>query len=101
MLQSRIFGVIWVIFSIVFFIFEDSYLGILLLILTGILIVLLILNIVLLKNKLEFDLKTVGTVHKNELGKLIIKVKNKSILPISKVKVYLEFENKLDRKSVV
>lgn len=95
MLQSRIFGVIWLIFSLVFFIFDDSYLGILLLILTGILLILLILNIVLLKNKLVFNLKTEGTVHKNEPGRLAIQVENKSVIPVSKVKIYLEFENKL------
>ncbi len=95
MLQSRIFGVIWLIFSIVFFIFDDSYLGLLLLVLTGVLTILLILNVVLLKNKLFFDLQTEGTVHKNEPGRLTIQVKNKSILPISKVRVSLEFENKL------
>ncbi len=95
MLQSRILGVIWLIFSIVFFIFDDSYLGLLLLILTGILLILLILNIVLLKNKLIFNLKTEGTVHKNEPGRLTIQVENKSVLPVSKVKIYLEFENKL------
>src|SRR5699024_6924414 len=95
MLQSRIFGVIWVIFSIIFFIFDDSYLGLLLLILTGVLILLLILNIFLLKNKVLFNLKTEGTIFKNELGRLMIEVKNNSILPISKVTIYLEFESKL------
>lgn len=95
MLQSRIFGVIWFVFSVVFFIFDDSYLGLLLLVLTGVLLILLILNIVLLKNKLTFDLQTEGTVHKNEPGRLTIQVKNKSVLPISKVRVSVEFENKL------
>ncbi|HLR59783.1 MAG TPA: DUF58 domain-containing protein [Pseudogracilibacillus sp.] len=95
MLQSRIFGIIWVVFSIFFFIFDDSYLGLLLLILTGVLIFLLILNIFLLKNKVLFDLKTEGIIFKNELGRLMIEVKNNSILPISKVTIYLEFENKL------
>lgn len=95
MLQSRIFGIIWVVFSIFFFIFDDSYLGLLLLILTGVLIFLLILNIFLLKNKVLFDLKTEGIILKNELGRLMIEVKNNSILPISKVTIYLEFENKL------
>lgn len=95
MLQSRIFGVIWIIFSIVFFIFEDSYLGILLLILTVVLTSLLIFNIIILKNKLIFELKTEGTVHKNEIGRLSIQVKNKSLLPVAKVKLHIQFENKL------
>lgn len=95
MLQSRIFGVIWIIFSIVFFIFEDSYLGILLLILNLVLTSLLIFNIIILKNKLTFELKTEGTVHKNEVGRLTIQVENKSLLPVSKIKLHIQFENKL------
>lgn len=95
MLQSRIFGVIWIIFSIVFFIFEDSYLGLILLILNVVLTSLLIFNIIILKNKLTFELKTEGTVHKNEVGRLTIQVENKSLLPVSKIKLHIQFENKL------
>lgn len=105
MLQSRVFGVIWLIFSVGFFIFDESYLGLLLLILTGVLFIFLILNIVFLKDKLTFNLKTEGTVHKNELGRLTIQVKNKSLFPISKVQAALNFENKLtnelDTKNII
>lgn len=95
MLQMRIFGIVWLIFSVIFFIFDDSYLGLLLLIVTGIVVISLLLNIALLKNKLQFKLNTEGTVHKNESGRLTIKVKNKSLLPLSKVNILIEFENKL------
>lgn len=95
MLQSRVFGVIWLVFMITFFIFDDSYLGLLLLILTSVISVLLVLNMTFTKNKLIFDIETKGTVHKNEPGKLTIQVRNKSLLPISKVEFTLEFENKL------
>ena len=100
MLQSRIFAGVWLIFISIFYIFDKSYLGFILLILTGVITLLLLINIILLKNKLSFTIHTEGTVHKDEQGALIINIKNKSLFPAAKLKANITCENKLTNEKV-
>src|SRR5690625_1745778 len=98
MLRSHVFGYIWLIFVIIFYIFSDHYIGLILLALTLLLGIILFLNIVLMKNKLDFTMSTTGTVHKGENGIIQVTVENNSVLPVAKVKVFLQFENELTKE---
>lgn len=95
MLISRIFSSLWLLFVIVYFFFTDSILGIILLIFTLLLGLLLWLNLRILTNKLNFDLRSDGTIHKHERGELSVHVKNNSWFPVARVQIKLLFRNQL------
>lgn len=93
MVKSRIIGTVCLVFSLLFYILSDSYFALLLLVMTIVLGFFLSAYMMYIKNKVQITLHTSGSVIKNERGSLFIKVKNKTIVPIAKVKCSLHIHN--------
>lgn len=103
MTSSRVFVSMWLLFAIIFYIFTEEQVGLIILILTFILLLLLFLNIFLMKNNIKLSVKSSGTIHKNEQGVIYLNVLNRSVIPISKAMVTLQLTNILtmDKKEEI
>lgn len=95
MYLTRISAVLWFLFIIVFYLFFDSYFSLFLLVTSIAIFLFLAVSTRIYKNKVEFSLVASEIINKGETSECFIEAKNRSYLPIVKVKCDLKIINKL------
>lgn len=93
MLRARILNGLLFVFVSLFYIFSDTYLALVLLILICVLFVTSLLVSFIVKNKVEMTLDSSHSFYRGEEGTFKIRLINRSFLPIIRLKFYVQIEN--------
>ncbi len=93
MTGSRIFGIVWVILALIYYIASDSWLALVILVLTAGLAVYLPVSVLTGSRLLKFSLFLEEEKMKKQPADCRVQVKNRSLLPLAKAKVTVSFHN--------
>jgi len=93
MIRTRMINGLLLLFVIVFYIFSDDYIALLLLVLTMTLYLLSLFLPLIVKNKIDITVDSNHSFYKSEKGTLYLHVSNRSLLPIPKLKCHVQVHN--------
>lgn len=95
MIYARVIGISMMIFLLCFYIFSDTYIAFLLLSVMALLFGVSFILYLFIKNKIDIDFKSDNSMYKMQSGELHLTVRNKSLLPIIRMKCYVQIHNTL------
>lgn len=93
MKRTRILNGILLLFVIWFYIFSDSYISLLLLVITMMLLIVSSFIPVVVKSKIDIAIDSSHSFYKHEKGSFDLHIQNKSILPMTKLKCTIQIHN--------
>jgi len=95
MLRNRIINGTILVFMFLYYIFTDSYLGLMLIVVSLILFLISFLSLLFARNKITLTFETFHSFYKNQNESLFVHISNNSLLPIATIKIKMEVTNRL------
>src|SRR5699024_10981001 len=95
MLRNRIINGTILVFMFLYYIFTDSYLGLMLIVVSLILFLISFLSLLFARNKITLPFETFHSFYKNQNESLFVHISNNSLLPIATIKIKMEVTNRL------
>lgn len=100
MLRNRIINGTILVFMFLYYIFTDSYLGLMLIVVSLSLFLISFLSLLFVRNKVDLTIEPFHSFYKNQDEPLFIHITNNGLLPIATLKVNIEILNKLIDKHI-
>src|SRR5699024_1732618 len=100
MLRNRIIHGTILVFMFLYYIFTDSYLGLMLIVVLLSLFLISFLSLLFVRNKVDLTIEPFHSFYKNQDEPLFIHITNNGLLPIATLKVKIEILNKLIDKHI-